>query len=186
MFNDEFAEIPIDELLEIPIDELLEEYEVIDSDEEVELLLEDYDVINGDVVSPSTAETVEVLARNDAVDSILEDYDVIEPGDEVDSIPEPGDEVDSILEDYDVIEPGDEVDDWTSDTFEEAFANVVNQTYTRWSAPHLAPVPRGAPAVNQQLVPVEELSVTPVRVPSDELGLTEATMVDFMALYPGN
>ena len=115
MFNDEFAEIPIDELLEIPIDELLEEYEVIDSDEEVELLLEDYDVINGDVVSPSTAETVEVLARNDAVDSILEDYDVIEPGDEV--------------------------DDWTSDTFEEAFANVVNQTYTRWSAPHLAPVP---------------------------------------------
>ena len=152
MFNDEFVEIPIDELLE--------EYEVIDSDEEVELLLEDYDVINGDVVSPTTAETVEVLARNDAVDSILEDYDVIESGDEV--------------------------DDWTSDTFEEAFANVVNQTYTRWSAPHLAPVPRGTPAVNRQLVSVEELSVTPVPVPSDELGLTEATMADFMALYPGN
>ena len=174
MFNDEFVEIPIDELLE--------EYEVIDSDEEVELLLEDYDVINGDVVSPTTAETVEVLARNDAVDSILEDYDVIEPVE----VLARNDAVDSILEDYDVIESGDEVDDWTSDTFEEAFANVVNQTYTRWSAPHLAPVPRGTPAVNRQLVSVEELSVTPVPVPSDELGLTEATMADFMALYPGN
>ena len=176
--------MPSDEFVEIPIDD------------DAAALLREYDVIDDDVISHSAAEAAETLVRDAEIDALLREYDVV--GDNVisHSAAEAAEalardtEIDAILQEYDVVGSVDteraELDVWWTDRINDAFSSAVSRTYSRWTAPHLAPVPSGPPAVDRQLVPMEELSVTPVRVPSDELGLTEATMDDFMALYSGN
>ena len=154
---------------------LLRQYAVIDAEllpghseaeaAEAAALLREYAVIDAELLpGHSDAEAAEAEARDPVIVALLEEYEVVGT----------------------VGTDRAELDVWSADRLDDAFNSAVSRTYSRWTAPHLAPVPSGPPPVGRQLVPLAELDVAPVRVPSDELGLTEATMADFMTLYPGD